>query len=165
MMTVSFPSTIELVLIGVFATAALDLWALMLNRISKLPMTNWGYVGRWVGSIPSGTFRHQAIAEVQSVPYERAVGWSTHYVIGIAYAAAYLGLSAALSATPSAYTAALFGIATVLAPWLILQPGLGLGYFASRSQNPNLTRVLNVAAHLVFGLGLYLGWRLIADVG
>jgi len=54
---------------------------------------------------------------------------------------------------------------TLLAAWLILQPGMGLGFFAGNA--PNLTRVrcMNVAAHSIFGLGLYGGWCLMASAG
>jgi hypothetical protein len=54
-----------------------------------------------------------------------------------------------------------FGVATVLAPWFILQPGLGLGFFASRAPNPNRTRLLNLLNHAVFGITLYAAWRLL----
>jgi hypothetical protein len=148
------------IFVGLVATATLDLWALALNRLLGLPMTNWGHVGRWVSLMRSGTFRHAPIGSAPRVAYEQAVGWSTHYLIGVVYAAAYLFLVAALSRTPNLYSAALFGVATLFAPWLVLQPCLGMGYFARNTPRPNLTRVLNVLAHLVFGIGLYIGWTL-----
>jgi hypothetical protein len=43
----------------------------------------------------------------------------------------------------------------VAAGWFLLQPGLGLGVAASRLPHPNRVRALNLAAHVVFGLGLY----------
>ena len=44
---------------------------------------------------------------------------------------------------------------TVLAAWLLLQPGLGAGWFASRAPNPMKVRALNIIGHTVFALGLY----------
>jgi hypothetical protein len=35
------------VLIGVGATALLDLWALLLQRFFRVPAPNWGLVARW----------------------------------------------------------------------------------------------------------------------
>lgn len=152
-------------LVGVFATAMLDLWSLTLNRALGAPITNWDYVGRWIsGLLTSGTLRHAAIAAVPPAAHERLLGWSTHYVVGVIYAALYLGVLAALNATPSVSSAGVFGLITVLAPWLILQPGLGIGYFATRAPRPNLTRALNLLSHLVFGIGLYLGWVVVTLV-
>lgn len=45
---------------------------------------------------------------------------------------------------------------TVAAGWFLLQPGLGIGWAASKTPNPNKVRALNLAAHTVFGLGLWL---------
>lgn len=159
MTSMSLPGAAGLLIIGVIATAILDLWALVLNRLFALPITNWGHVGRWVAGLPTGTVRHSSIGAATAVPYERALGWSTHYLIGVIYAVVYLLILSALGQTPGVFSAALFGIATVLAPWLILQPGLGMGSFARNTPKPNRTRTLNLIAHLVFGLGLYIGWR------
>jgi hypothetical protein len=148
-------------LVGILATDLLDLWALCLRHVLGLPTTNWGLVGRWLAGIPAGNFRNEAIGALPAVPFERPLGWLTYYLVGISYAAIYLLAVGTLAQPPALYTAAIFGVATVLAPWLILQPGLGLGFFASGAPKPNLTRTLNLIAHLVFGIGIYLGWRLI----
>ena len=50
----------------------------------------------------------------------------------------------------------MFGVATVAFGWFVLQPGLGLGWAASRTPNPTRVRMLNLAGHTVFGLGLWL---------
>ena len=36
------------------------------------------------------------------------------------------------------------------------QPGLGIGWAASKTPNPTKVRALNLLAHTVFGLGLWL---------
>ncbi len=142
------------------ATALLDLWALTLNRVFRLPATNWGHVGRWVASLPGPYYRSEPIAAAPAVRFERGIGWVTHYVIGIIYAVMYFGIVALLSSRPGIHTALAFGLATVVAPWFILQPGLGLGFMASRAPRPNLVRSLNLLAHLIFGFGLFIGWRI-----
>ena len=48
------------------------------------------------------------------------------------------------------------GLVTVGAGWFLLQPGMGAGIAASKRPNPNQARMLNIAGHIVFGLGLYL---------
>ena len=40
-----------------------------------------------------------------------------------------------------------------------------MGFFASATPRPNLTRCLNVVAHLVFGVGMYLSWQVVNLVG
>jgi hypothetical protein len=164
MTTLSLPEASRVLFVGIVATALLDVWALTLNRALGLPKTNWAHVGRWVAGLASGAMRHESIAAEPGVSYERAIGWSTHYLVGVVYAALYLVLSTVLSRTPDVYSATLFGAVTVAAPWLILQPGLGAGYFASRTPKPNRTRMLNLLSHLVFGIGLYLGWTLAAVI-
>ena len=59
-------------------------------------------------------------------------------------------------AAPRFLPAWLFGLATVAFGWFLLQPGLGLGWAASKTPNPTKVRLLNLAGHTVFGLGLYL---------
>jgi len=39
-------SLIYIFLAGVFATAAIDIWAEFLGKVFKLPVTNWSMVGR-----------------------------------------------------------------------------------------------------------------------
>jgi len=56
-----------------------------------------------------------------------------------------------IAATP----ALLFGLATVAAPFLLMQPGMGAGIAASRSPRPGVARVQSLLTHAVFGVGLY----------
>ena len=57
---------------------------------------------------------------------------------------------------PTAGPALALGIATVVAPFFVLQPGMGAGIAASKTPNPNAVRLHSVLNHAVFGLGLYL---------
>jgi hypothetical protein len=54
-----------------------------------------------------------------------------------------------------------FAIALLVAPWFVMQPALGLGFFATKTPHPNVTRIINVSVHAAFGFGLYLGAILI----
>jgi hypothetical protein len=118
-------------------------------------------VGRWFAHLPRGRLQHGAISTSPAVANERLLGWCLHYVVGVGYAMMLLLTCQALSVPVTLIMAAGFGLMTVLAPWLILQPGLGLGRFARNAPNPGKTRLLNVVAHLVFGLGLYVSASLI----
>lgn len=159
-----FQTLFIMTLTGIAATALLDLWAVSISRVLGWPPTNWALVGRWVSHLPRGTFRHLPITATSAVPMERLIGWCAHYLVGVAYAIIYLAILGGLHRTPSLGSAILFGLVTLLAPWIILQPGMGLGLFARSTPNPARMRCMNVAAHAIFGLGLYGGWCLMAPV-
>lgn len=143
-------------LIGVGATALLDLWALFLNRAFGLPLSNWAAVGRWFAYLPQGRFGHDTIAETAPVPNELAIGWVMHYLIGVVFAAIVLliwGLGWARS--PTLLPALIVGIVTVGCGWFILQPGMGFGVAAGKRPNANQVRLIGLINHVVFGIGLY----------
>ena len=145
------------VLVGVGATALMDLWSLARRRLLGVPLPDYGHVGRWIGHMRHGRFRHQAIGRAASVRHEAALGWSAHYLIGIAYAALLpLLWGAAWLREPAAGPALAVGLGTVIAPFLLMQPGMGAGLFASRTPQPAMARFHSIATHAVFGLGLYL---------
>ena len=145
-------------LAGITATAAMDLWQVIANKVFGVPMANWAMVGRWFAHLPRGVAFHDTIAEAAPVRNELAIGWVAHYAVGIAYAALYLALPAfGVITGPSLPSAILFALITVLAGWLLLQPGMGLGWFASKTPNPTQVRLLGLVNHTAFGLGLYLG--------
>jgi hypothetical protein len=51
------------------------------------------------------------------------------------------------------------GIGSVVAPFLLMQPGMGAGIAASRTPKPGAARLNSLVTHAVFGLGLYAaGW-------
>lgn len=150
---------IQTLVMGVFATIAIDIWSYFSNRVLKFPRTNWAMVGRWLGHLPSGQIIHRPISSAAPINNELLLGWVFHYLIGIAYAAIYVAfVFIALQETPTLLSAWVFGLVTVLSPWFILQPSLGLGVAASKAPKPNLARAQNLIIHSIFGVGLYYGW-------
>ena len=153
-----YPASI--LLIGAGATAATDLWALARRRLLGVPAPNYGLVGRWLAHMPRGRFRHDSIAAATPVGCERLVGWSAHYLIGIAFAAIVPGIwGTAWIQQPTIGPALLVGIGTVAAPFLVMQPGMGAGIAASRTPRPASARLQSLLMHAVFGLGLYAAAR------
>ncbi|MDN7142358.1 DUF2938 domain-containing protein [Pseudomonas sp. JQ170] len=145
------------VLIGLTATALADLWTLFQQRVLDIQGPNWALVGRWVGHMPQGRFVHASIAKAPALPSERVLGWATHYLTGIVFAAVLLALNGVeWVRQPVLLPALALGVATVLAPFLIMQPGMGLGIAASKTPNPPAARVRSLVAHIVFGVALYL---------
>lgn len=59
-------------------------------------------------------------------------------------------------ASPTLLPALLYGIVTVVFPFFVMQPALGLGMAASRTPSPFQARMKSLATHTVFGVGMYL---------
>ena len=148
----------QLVLLtGVVATVTLDLWQGVVSRVFGLPRTNWALVGRWIGHIPGGRISHEAIATTAPVRHEAIIGWVAHYLVGIAYAAIYLGfLRFVLDWEPGVATALGFGIVTVVAPWFLMQPAMGLGIMGTKTPRPGVVQAQSLSSHAAFGVGLAL---------
>ena len=143
--------------IGIGATLIMDLWNLFLKRALGVPSLNYCLLGRWVSHMPAGTFRHASIAAAPPKPFECAVGWIAHYTIGITLALVLVILTSGEWLTrPTLLVALLYGIGTVVFPFFVLQPSLGLGIASSRTPKPMHARLKSLVTHTVFGFGLYL---------
>jgi hypothetical protein len=53
---------LKVVEIGAGATALLDIWAIFLNAAFRMPLPNWGLVGRWFCGLLGGKVFHEDIA-------------------------------------------------------------------------------------------------------
>jgi hypothetical protein len=141
--------------VGIGATAAMDLWLLLLKRLG-MPSLNIAFIGRWAGHLVRGRWKHDPIAKSPPVPGEAALGWLVHYAVGIAFAA----LLAAIAGTswlraPSIIPALAIGVATTAAPLLVMQPSMGAGIASSRTPTPLKNCLRSFMNHTVFGAGLY----------
>ena len=142
--------------IGAGATLVMDLWTIARRSVLGTPLANYGLVGRWLAHMARGRFRHERIAAAPPVLGERLIGWTAHYLIGAAFAGLLLAIfGLAWARRPTLAPALAFGIATVAAPFLIMQPGMGAGIAASRTPRPNAARLQSLVTHAVFGFGLY----------
>jgi len=150
-------SLISAILIGLGATFTFDLWAQFLKYAFKITPSNICLVGRWLRYMPEGTFRHSNISSSPQKSGECAVGWIAHYMIGITFAIAFVVLAgSSWLQHPTLIPALVFGVFTVLAPFFIMQPSLGLGFAASKTSNPTQARIRSLMNHTAFGVGLYL---------
>jgi hypothetical protein len=155
-MEISLETALGVLVIGGGATAIMDSWLLVLQRLG-VPTLDFSMIGRWIGHWPRGVFRHQAIAKAAPVKGERMLGWLFHYATGVAFAALLVAITGAeWTRGPSLLPAVAVGVATVAAPWLVMQPAMGAGVAASRTPTPARNRARSLANHTVFGLGLYL---------
>lgn len=155
------PDSLDIVLrgvaIGVAGSALMDVWSAVLRRRFGIPTLDYRLLGRWIGHFPNGQFFHERIAAATPVSGERALGWLAHYWIGVTFA---LVLSAVWGRgwldAPTIWPALAVGLATIAAPWLVMQPAMGAGIAGSKTPNPTATRLRNLGTHAVYGIGLYL---------
>lgn len=152
----SLPETGRVVLIGLGATAVMDLW-LGLLALLGIRAADFALVGRWIGHLAKGRFAHDSISMALPIRHERSLGWLTHYAVGVAYA----GLLVALRGfhwirEPTLLPALATGLATVVVPLFVMQPAMGLGFAATRTPAPLKNCMRSLANHAVFGAGLYI---------
>lgn len=148
--------------IGVGATAVMDLWGLARKPLLGIAPPNYALVGRWIAHMIHGRFRHDSITAAAPVRGEHIIGWTAHYLVGIAFAALLIGIwGLAWVQQPTIGPALAVGIGTVAAPFFLMQPGMGAGIAASRTPHPGSARLQSLITHAVFGLGLYATGRVI----
>jgi hypothetical protein len=143
--------------IGVGATLVMDLWNLFLKHAFSIPSLSYCLLGRWLCHMTRGAFKHASITAAPQKPFECAVGWISHYTIGVTFAFLFIILTSGdWLARPTFLPALLYGIGTIVFPFFIMQPSLGFGIAASRTPNPAQARLKSLVTHTVFGTGLYL---------
>jgi hypothetical protein len=142
--------------IGIGASLIMDLWNVLLKRTLGLPSLDYCLLGRWIRHMPEGTFWHASIASAPRKPLECMVGWMAHYTIGAILALGFVLVTAPdWLERPTLLPALLYGVGTVVLPFFVMQPALGLGVAASRTPHPMQARVKSLVTHTVFGVGLY----------
>jgi Protein of unknown function (DUF2938) len=144
------------ILIGIGATAMLDLWLTFLKRLG-MPTGSFALIGRWVAHMARGKLCHASIGKAEPVSNELMIGWVTHYAVGIVFAIVLVALQGAdWVLQPTLPPAFLTGVATVVMPLFVMQPAMGSGFAASKTPTPLKNCARSVANHAVFGVGMYL---------
>ena len=83
------PLFLDGILIGLGATALMDLWTQGLGRLPGQSPPNWTLVGRWFCHLPQGRVFHPDITAADPSERDRATGWAAHYAVGIVYGIAF----------------------------------------------------------------------------
>lgn len=146
------------VMIGIGATALFDLWIWLVSRTGIAGPPAWTLPGRWFGHVARGRFLHEGgMAGAEPIPNETTIGWLVHYLIGVIYAGIVVSWGGSdWLAAPTLLPPLVVGLVTVLAGWLIMSPGMGNGIAGARTDRPGKTRALQLAAHTVFGLAMWI---------
>lgn len=155
----------QAVAVGISATLLMDLWNNFLKRAFGIASLDYCLLGRWVLHMPGGTFAHEHIGRAPPRRLECPAGYATHYATGVAFALGFMLIApAGWLDHPSAFPALCFGIGTVVFPYFVMQPALGLGLASSRAPRPWQARLKSLATHTVYGLGLYLAARALQSI-
>ncbi|CAI4030318.1 hypothetical protein DNFV4_00746 [Nitrospira tepida] len=151
------------VFVGMGAALIMDLWNLFLKRAFNIASLDYCFVGRWLSHMLLGTFTHARIAAAPKRPAECVIGWTAHFLIGVAFALVLvIPTSGGWLEQPSLFPALLVGVGTVVIPYFIVQPALGLGVASGKTPHPTQARMKSLMTHTAFGVGLYLSailWR------
>ena len=155
-------TALRILFVGMGATLIMDVAAFIQARVFGLSSPDYALVGRWLGHMRQGRFRHAAITKAAPVRNERLMGWVFHYATDIVFAMVLIGAQGlGWVCKPTLLPALLTGLVSVIAPFCIMQPAFGLGVAASKTAAPNAARRRSMIAHLTFGLGLFVaGWLL-----
>lgn len=149
--------TIKTILIGIGGTFAMDVLAFVLHTFFNVKSLDYSLVGRWVGHFSKGKFFHNSILKAKPIANELIFGWIAHYLIGISFAFLLIGIyGGSWLQKPTLIPALLIGIVTVVAPFFIMQPSMGIGIAASNLPEPNIARFKSLLAHSIYGIGLYI---------
>ena len=122
-----------------------------------MPRPNFGFVGPMDRAHGAGAHsRTRRSQPRRRCAAKSAIGWITHYAIGVAFALLLPAVwGAAWIRHPTLFPALIVGIGTVAAPYFVMQPAMGAGIAASRTPRPTAARLHSLVMHAVFGLGLY----------
>ena len=153
----------QIVAVGVGTCIVFDLWQRVFAIFTGIPPSNWAMVGRWLFGVLSGKGLIARDLAVQPArPNEAAAGWALHYVVAVGYAVIYAALMQAgwLGAGP--VDGLLFGLVSVVVPWLFFMPALGHGMMARLTPSPLKTCIVALIMHALFGAALGGGFALLA---
>jgi len=147
-------------IVGILATVTMDVVAVIALRLGiagrGTRRTGPDLIGRWIGYLLQGKFRHMDILQTPPLRGEVVLGLVAHYLIGIVLTLVYLGLLVVVQATPTALSAILYGTATTVFPWFLMFPSQGMGWLGLDAPgDAHLARV-SLFNHIIFGLGIAL---------
>lgn len=143
--------------VGLGATVVMDLWCWWLRSMGVATL-DYAMLGRWCGHWLQGRWFHAPIQKSHAIGAEKPLGWVLHYLTGMVFAVAWLEW---FGPWPGVWTALLFGVLTLVLPWLVMQPTLGAGLAASKTPRPWLSRGVSLTTHAIFGLAMWACWRLL----
>ena len=152
-------SVTGIVLVGIGTCVVFDIWQRIFQKMTGVPPSNWAIVGRWLlGVISGGPIMASGLADAPPRRHELAAGWALHYIVAIGYAVIYAALMMGGILSAGLLDGLLFGVVSVVVPWLFFMPALGNGVLARRAPNPRLACLVALIMHAIFGVTMGLGF-------
>ena len=150
---------LQILIVGVGACVVFDVWQRIFHCFTGIPPSDWAIVGRWaIGLLTNGRLKVRDIEVKPDRRVELSVGWFVHYVIAISYAAIFMLLMKANILVAEFADGLLFGMVSVVVPWLFFLPCLGKGIMGRLTPNPLLVCTLALMMHSIFGVAVGLGF-------
>ena len=151
----------DVIIAGITACLAMDIFQRVLSIASGQPPSNWTVVGRWAFHVlRTARLYHPTIDSAAEIKGEHVFGWIVHYAVGIGYAIIFIGLMETGLLTASLTDGLIFGFLSVIVPWFFFLPVMGKGIMGKHTPAPAKVCILALANHCVFGLGLAGGFQL-----
>src|SRR5262245_22195993 len=145
-------------IVGILATVTMDVVAVIALRLGiagRGPRrTGPDLIGRWIGYLLQGKFRHTDILQTPPLRGELLLGLVAHYLIGIVLTLGYLVLLVVMHVTPPALTAILYGTTTTVLPWFLMLPSQGMGWLGRDAPGDARLACVSLFNHIMFGLGI-----------
>ena len=154
----------QVVIVGLGACVIFDVWQQIFHRVTSIPPSDWSMVGRW--AINLVTSSQLVTHNLESQPERKGelwVGWLVHYIIAIIYAAIFMLLMEAHILNAEFADGLLYGVVSVVVPWLFFMPCLGKGVMGRLTPNPMLVCGLALMMHSIFGAAIGLGFSFFAE--
>jgi len=140
---------------GVLGTIVMDLLNAVFARAGLIQKIDIRMIGRMSSGWARGRFRYNSPGEVGPTSNELALGYLSHYMIGVGLAVPFVvcwGVSAEGPISP--IWIFVFGVATTVASVFFVYPSLGLGLFGTRSPDGLRAPLSSLANHTFFGAGM-----------
>ncbi len=113
------------------------------------------WMGRWFLGLPRAQLRHDDIRTAESRPGELPAALGTHYAIGVTFGILWAVIAHQLEGGAVRMLGGIvFGFATNLAPWLLMFPAMGFGFFGSRAPAERKLLLTSAINHLMYGVAL-----------
>ncbi|EZQ10540.1 DUF2938 family protein [Acinetobacter sp. Ver3] len=147
---------IYILALGLSATLIMDFLGWVRAMIFKIPSFNYAYLGRFFFLVKNKKYVYRNITEAPVHKFEYITGWVFHYITGIFFALIYTYIDNSHTTLEAFISSILFGLSTAIIPFLVMQPILGFGFFASKTPNQWISIKNSLVAHLNFGIGLFI---------
>ena len=142
---------------GLAGATAADIGRAIYQWITGFPPVNWSITGRWFLMVLQGHPYVPDIGTAPSLPNELIAGHVAYYTISVVFAGLYFALLKLMKREPALWNGLIFGWATLVFPFLLQMPLMGMGVLASATATPGLIIGRTLVHHSSFGLGLALG--------